>query len=196
MKKLKKLYDWVLHWAHTPYGVPALFGISFAESSFFPVPPDVLQIALSISRPAKSFYYALVSSIASVLGGMAGYGIGLFLMDLLGWPVLHFYGLETKYEMVRELFHKYDAWAVAIAGFTPIPYKLFTIASGAFGISFGVFVIASVLSRSARFFLVATLIYFYGRPIKDFIDKYFNLLTFAFFALLIGGFVAIKYLMH
>ena len=196
MKKLKKLYDWVLHWAHTPYGVPALFGISFAESSFFPVPPDVLQIALSISRPLKSFYYAFISSIGSVLGGIAGYGIGLFLMDLIGVPILHFYGLETKYEVVQALFQKYDAWAVAIAGFTPIPYKLFTIASGAFDISFGVFVIASVLSRSARFFLVATLIYFFGQPIKEFIEKYFNLLTFIFFALLIGGFLAIKYVLQ
>ena len=196
MKKLKQLYDWVLHWAHTPYGVPALFGISFAESSFFPVPPDVLQIALSISRPLKSFYYAFISSIGSVLGGIAGYGIGLFLMDLIGVPILHFYGLETKYEVVQALFQKYDAWAVAIAGFTPIPYKLFTIASGAFDISFGVFVIASVLSRSARFFLVATLIYFFGQPIKEFIEKYFNLLTFIFFALLIGGFLAIKYVLQ
>src|SRR3989338_8101827 len=101
MKKLKKLYDWVLHWAHTPYGVPALFGISFAESSFFPVPPDVLQIALSISRPAKSFYYAAVSSVASVLGGIFGYGIGLFLMDIIGWPILRMYGLQTQYEIVQ-----------------------------------------------------------------------------------------------
>ena len=196
MKKLKKLYDWVLHWAHTPYGVPALFGISFAESSFFPVPPDVLQIALSISRPAKSFYYAFISAIGSVLGGILGYGIGLFLMDIIGWPILRMYGLQTKYEIVQALFQKYDAWAVAIAGFTPIPYKLFTIASGAFDIHFGVFVIASVLSRSARFFIVATLIYFFGRPIKAFIEKYFNLLTFVFFALLIGGFLAIKYVLN
>jgi len=117
-------------------------------------------------------------------------------MDLIGVPILHFYGLETKYEVVQALFQKYDAWAVAIAGFTPIPYKLFTIASGAFDISFGVFVIASVLSRSARFFLVATLIYFFGQPIKEFIEKYFNLLTFIFFALLIGGFLAIKYVLQ
>lgn len=196
MALLKKLYNWVLHWANTPYGTPALFCISFAESSFFPVPPDVLQIALSISIPKKAFYYAFISSIASVLGGMAGYAIGLFLMDIVGWPILHFYGFESRFETVRLLFHQYDAWAVAIAGFTPIPYKLFTIASGAFSIHFGVFVVASFLSRSARFFLVATLIYIYGKPIKAFIEKYFNVLTFVFFVLFILGFIAIKFLIH
>lgn len=192
MKLLKSLYNWVLHWAHTPYGTPALFGISFAESSFFPVPPDVLQIALSISRPKRSFFYAVISSAASVLGGMAGYAIGVYLMSIIGWPILHFYGLETQYEQVKILFQKYDAWAIAVAGFTPIPYKLFTIASGAFSIHFGVFVIASLLSRSARFFLVGTLIYFFGESIKEFIDKYFNWLTILFFALLILGFYAVN----
>ncbi len=192
MKLLKTLYNWVLHWAHTPYGTPALFGISFAESSFFPVPPDVLQIALSISRPKRSFFYASVSSVASVLGGMAGYAIGVYLMSLIGWPILNFYGLEAQYEHVKILFQKYDAWAIAVAGFTPIPYKLFTIASGAFSIHFGVFVIASLLSRSARFFLVGLLIYFFGESIKEFIDRYFNLLTLLFFALLILGFYLVN----
>ncbi|MEK7790290.1 MAG: YqaA family protein [Deltaproteobacteria bacterium] len=188
MKLLKSLYNWVLHWAHTPYGTPALFGIAFAESSFFPVPPDVLQIALSISRPKRSFFYASVSSVASVLGGMAGYAIGVYLMSLVGWPILHFYGLQAQYEHIQILFQKYDAWAIAIAGFTPIPYKLFTIASGAFSIHFGIFVIASLLSRSARFFLVGLLIYFFGESIRGFIDRYFNLLTLLFFVLLILGF--------
>lgn len=196
MKLLKSLYNWVLHWAHTPYGTPALFGIAFAESSFFPVPPDVLQIALSISRPKRSFFYASVSSIGSVLGGIAGYAIGVYLMSLVGWPILHFYGLEAQYDHVKILFQKYDAWAIAIAGFTPIPYKLFTIASGAFSIHFGVFVIASLLSRSARFFLVGILIYFFGESIKKFIDKYFNLLTLLFFALLIAGFYLVNVFLH
>lgn len=188
MKLLKTLYNWVLHWAHTRYGTPALFGIAFAESSFFPVPPDVLQIALSISRPKRSFFYASISSVASVLGGIAGYAIGVYLMSLIGWPILHFYGLDAQYEHVKILFQKYDALAIAIAGFTPIPYKLFTIASGAFSIHFGVFVIASLLSRSARFFLVGLLIYFFGESIKGFIDRYFNLLTLLFFVFLILGF--------
>lgn len=192
MKLLKSLYNWVLHWAHTRYATAALFGISFAESSFFPVPPDVLQIALSISRPKRSFFYAAVSSVASVLGGIAGYAIGVYLMSLIGWPILHFYRLEEQYEHVKILFQKYDAWAIAIAGFTPIPYKLFTIASGAFSIHFGVFVIASLFSRSARFFLVGLLIYFFGESIKGFIDKYFNLLTLLFFVLLILGFYLIN----
>ncbi len=196
MKKLKRLYDWVLGWAHSRYGSWALCGISFAESSFFPVPPDVLQIALSISIPKKAFFYATLSAIFSVLGGMLGYVIGVYLMDFVGWPILHFYGLVEEYTKVKGLFLQYGGWAVAIAGFTPIPYKLFTIASGAFGIHFGVFVWASALSRSARFFLVATLIYFFGAKVKDFIDRYFNWLTLVFFVLFILGWVVIKWATH
>ncbi len=192
MKIFRNLYDWVLSWAETRYGSYALAAISFAESSFFPVPPDVLQIALSISKPLRSFWYALISSIASVAGGIVGYGIGFYLMELVGWPILKMYGLEAKYQVVQALFQKYDAWAVAIAGFTPIPYKLFTIASGAFDIHFWVFVVASALSRSARFFLVALLIYKFGKPIRVFIDRYFNLLTLIFFALFILGFIVVK----
>lgn len=194
MKKLKKLYNWVLSWAHSPYGTWGLFGISFAESSFFPVPPDVLQIALSLSLPKKSYFYALISAIASVLGGIAGYAIGLYLMEFIGWPILRFYGLIEEYTVAKNLFHQYGGWAIAIAGFTPIPYKLFTIASGAFGIQLWMFVWVSALSRSARFFLVATLIYFFGNSVKSFIDKYFNILTITFFILFILGWFVIKLL--
>jgi len=192
MKPLRRLYDWVLSWAHSRHSESGLLGISFIESSFFPIPPDILQIALSISIPKKSFRYAAITAVGSVLGGMLGYAIGVYLMDVAGWPILHFYGLEDKYDTVKELFLQYGAWALAIAGFTPIPYKLFTIASGAFGISFPLFVLVSAASRSARFFLVATLIYFFGPSVKDFIDKYFNLLTLAFFVLLILGFFVVK----
>ena len=192
MKLLKNLYNWVLHWAHTPYGKPALFGISFAEASFFPIPPDVLQIALSISRPQKSFLYAGISVIASLLGAALGYFIGFYFMEVIGWPILNMYGLHDKYEQVRVLFERYDAWAIMIAGFTPIPFKLFTIASGAFHIQFAVLMLASFVSRAGRFFLVAALIYKYGGPIKVFIDKYFNFLTILFIALIIGGFWLIK----
>lgn len=191
---VRRLYDWVLSWADSPYGSVALFVLAFAESSFFPIPPDVLLIALAISRPKKAFHYALICSLGSVLGGIAGYGIGLFLMDTIGVKIFSAYGLMEKYSYVQAMYIKYDAWAVGIAGFTPIPYKLFTIAAGGFKISFSVFVIASIISRSLRFFIVAGLIYLYGERIKAFLDKYFNLLTILFTVLLIGGFVVIKYL--
>jgi len=194
MRHLKRLYDWVLHWADTPYALPALFIIAFAESSFFPVPPDVLLIALSISTPKRSFRYALVCTVGSVIGGMFGYIIGLKLIDSIGMPIITFYGAVDKYKEIQSLYMKYDAWAVGIAGFTPIPYKVFTIAAGAFKISFPVFVVASVAGRAGRFFLVSALIYRFGPSIKDFIDRYFNLLTFVFFALLIMGFLLIKYI--
>jgi membrane protein YqaA with SNARE-associated domain len=192
---LRKLYDWVLHWAETPYGSWALFILAFAESSFFPVPPDVLLIALAISIPAKSFRYALICATGSVLGGMAGYMIGYQFMDLMGFHILNFYGLTEKYEVIGDLYNRYNAWAVGIAGFTPIPYKVFTISAGAFKINFPVFVIASAVSRSARFFLVGWLIYEFGPGIRSFIDRYFNVLSIVFMILLIGGFILIKWLL-
>ena len=195
MKLIKKLYDWVLHWAETPYAIPALFILSFTESSFFPVPPDVLLITLAISIPRKAFKYALICTVGSILGGMLGYLIGLKLIDAIGMPILNFYGAMDKYEYIQALYKKYDAWAVGVAGFTPIPYKVFTIAAGAFKIDFPVFVLASLAGRAGRFFLVAGIIYFFGPTIKDFIDKYFNLLCFAFMILLIGGFILIKYVL-
>ena len=196
MKPLRNLYNWVLSWAHSRYGSWALVGIAFAESSFFPVPPDVLQIALSISRPQRSFFYAFISSVASVLGGILGYFIGVYLMEWVGLRIINFYSLQEAYLNVKIIFHQYGGWAVAIAGFTPIPYKLFTIASGAFSIPFGTFVIASVLSRSARFFLVGASIYFFGEKMKIFIDRYFNVLTFLFFLLFILGWFVIKAFVH
>jgi membrane protein YqaA with SNARE-associated domain len=183
-----------LHWAKTPYGASALFILAFCESSFFPIPPDILLIALAISIPLKSFRYALICSIGSVLGGAFGYLIGVELMDTIGKPILVFYGVMDKYEHIGKLYNQYNARAVGIAGFTPIPYKVFTIAAGAFKIDFWVFLLASFISRSARFFIVAALIYKFGSPIKSFIDKYFNLLTIVFTLLLILGFILIKYI--
>ncbi|MEF9475549.1 MAG: DedA family protein [Candidatus Mariimomonas ferrooxydans] len=194
MSIFRKLYDWVLHWAETPYAVPALFILAFAESSFFPIPPDVLLIALALSIPGKAFRYAAVCTFGSVLGGMAGYFIGYQLMDMVGVPILGFYGVMDKYEYIQALYMKYDAWAVGIAGFTPIPYKVFTIAAGAFKIDFPVFVMASIAGRAGRFLLVAGIIYFFGSAIKNLIDKYFNLLTLIFIVLLIVGFLLIKYI--
>lgn len=191
---LRKLYDWVLHWAETPYGSWALFILAFAESSFFPVPPDVLLIALALSIPARAFRYALICSVGSVLGGMAGYIIGFEFMDLVGFRILNFYGLMDNYESISHLYERYNAWAVGIAGFTPIPYKVFTISAGAFKINFPIFLAASIVSRSARFFLVGWLIYKFGAEIRSFIDRYFNIICVIFIILLIGGFMVIKWI--
>ncbi|MCK5708842.1 MAG: DedA family protein [Candidatus Aureabacteria bacterium] len=192
MRWVKKIYNWTLSWADSKYSVWALFLLAFSESSFFPIPPDVLLIALCLGRPKKSFYYAFICSLGSVLGGMFGYLIGYKFYDL-ATPILDFYGLNNKVDMVSELYQQYAGWAVGIAGFTPIPYKVFTITAGFCKIDFLVFCFASVVSRSARFFIVATLIKIFGEKIRTFIDKYFNILTIVFSILLIGGFVLIKY---
>lgn len=196
---MRRLYDWVLHWAETPYAVPALFVLSFAESSFFPIPPDVLLIALCIGEVKKSYRFAFWCSVASVLGGMAGYGIGAFLWDV---DVLRnfFYtwvpGVnEGNVAKVSGLYEEYNFWVVFVAAFTPIPYKVITILAGVCAINFPMFVIASVIGRSARFFLVAWLFRHYGPPIKDFIERRFALVTIVGTAMLIGGFVAIKYVL-
>jgi membrane protein YqaA with SNARE-associated domain len=191
---LRRLYDWVLRWAETPYGTWALFFLAFCESSFFPIPPDVLLIALSLALPRKALKYALVCSAGSLLGGCFGYFIGWQFMATVGDPIIRFYGLTEKFEYIRALYSRYDAWAVGIAGLTPIPYKVFTITAGAFRINFIVFLIASAVSRSARFFAVAGLIYLFGPKIQPFIDRYFNALAIAFVILLILGFVLIRYL--
>jgi len=189
----RRLYGWVLHWAETPYGAWALFLLAFAESSFFPIPPDPLLIALAVARPKSALKFALVCSIGSVLGGCFGYLIGWQFMATIGDRIVALYGLTEKVAYIEAMYNQYDAWAVGIAGFTPIPYKVFTIAAGAFKINFPVFVIASMLSRSARFFIVGGLIRVFGDKIQAFIEKYFDILAVAFVILLIGGFVVIKY---
>ncbi|BBO71912.1 cytochrome b561 [Desulfosarcina alkanivorans] len=191
---LRRLYDWVLHWASTPYGSWALFLLAFAESSFFPIPPDVLLIAMCVARPERSFRFALVCAAGSILGGCLGYLIGWQFMASVGNRIVEFYGLTGNVAYIERLYNTYDAWAVGIAGFTPIPYKVFTIAAGMFKINFTVFVLASMVSRSARFFLVGGLIYLFGPRIQRFIDRYFDLLAVTFTVLLVGSFILIKYL--
>ncbi|MBW2194251.1 MAG: DedA family protein [Deltaproteobacteria bacterium] len=191
---LRRLYDWVLHWAKTPYGTWALFILAFCESSFFPIPPDVLLIAVCVAVPTRSFKYAMVCSVGSVLGGCLGYFIGWQFMVSIGEAIIRFYGLHDKYEYIQQLYKTYDAWAVGIAGLTPIPYKVFTITAGAFHINFMVFLIASAVSRSARFFVVGGLIYMFGSKIQSFIERRFNILAVLFVILLILGFVVIKYI--
>ena len=202
MKLLRKLYDWVLHWAETPYGPIALFILAFAESSFFPIPPDALLIALVLGATTKAFKFALNCTIASVLGALFGYTIGHFLWwttsnEFTSIAMFFFNNIpgftEKLFFDVQKMYDHYNFWIVFTAGFTPIPYKVITISAGAFNIDIIMFVIASVISRGARFFLVAFLIWKFGPQIRNFIDKYFNWLAIAFTVLLIGGFVAIKY---
>ncbi len=199
---VRRLYDWVLGWAETPYGGLALFILAFAEASFFPVPPDPLLIALVLGLQARAFRFALTATAASVLGACFGYFIGHSLWwagaaefsGLANWFFAHIPGFTQEiFYRVQAMYDQYNFWVVFTAGFTPIPFKVFTIAAGAFDVSFVMMVIASVISRGARFFLVAWMIWKWGAPIKGFIDKYFNLLAVAFTVLLIGGFVAIKY---
>lgn len=202
MKFLRKLYDWVLHWAETPYGPIALFILAFAESSFFPIPPDALLIALVLGATSKAFKFALNCTIASVLGALFGYTIGHFLWwtpsnEFTSIAMLFFDNIpgftQELFFNVQKMYDEYNFWIVFTAGFTPIPYKVITISAGAFNINILMFIIASAISRGARFFLVAFLIWKFGPQIRNFIDKYFNWLAIAFTVLLIGGFVAIKY---
>lgn len=168
--------------------------MALCESSFFPIPPDILLIALAISIPRRAFRYALVCALGSVIGGALGYLIGWQFMAVVGEKIIAFYGLSQNFDYIAALYHRYDAWAIAIAGFTPIPYKVFTISAGAFGVHFGVFMLASAVSRSARFFILGALIYTFGPPIQSFIDRYFNLLAVSFTVLLVAGFIGIQYL--
>jgi membrane protein YqaA with SNARE-associated domain len=192
---MQRIYNRCMEWIQTPAGLWVFFFIAFAESSFFPIPPDVFLIALCVGEPKKSFKFATVCTIGSVVGGALGYGLGLAFMDTLGMKIVDIYGLSDKYELVRSWYQHYDALAVAAAGFTPLPYKLFTITAGACNVNFLTFMLASIASRGARFFIVAGLIYKFGAPVQYFINKYFNLLTIVFLLLLIGGFVVIKLLL-
>lgn len=195
MKFLRKLYDWVLHWAETPYGPLALFLLALAESSFFPIPPDPLLIALCLGAVKRSFRFALYTSVASVIGGSIGYLIGLGLWKAADSFFFHYIPgfTESFFQKVMMNFHKFGFWYVFSAGFTPIPYKVFTIASGVFELNFVLFLAASTTSRALRFFAVAALFRKFGPEIKTFIDKYFNLLAVLFFLLLAGGFLVIRF---
>jgi membrane protein YqaA with SNARE-associated domain len=196
MGLVRRLYDWVLSWAETPYGAPALLLLAFAESSFFPIPPDPLLMALALGAPRKALYFAGLCAVGSVLGGVAGYAIGWGIWALVADAFFAWVPGVTpeSFERVRAIYDRWDFWAVFAAGFTPIPYKVFTLSAGVFSISFPVFVFASALSRGARFFLLAGIIYYFGPGIQRFIDRYFNRLVWLFFALLIGGFLVIELL--
>jgi membrane protein YqaA with SNARE-associated domain len=194
---LRRLYDWVLSWADSPRGTQALAVISFAESSFFPIPPDLLQIALSVAKPKRSFFYAAVSAVASVAGGVAGWAIGAGLWHLLApWFFSYVPGFSPeKFKYVESLYQGNAFLAIFAAAFTPIPYKVFTIAAGACSVPLGTLVLASALGRSLRFFIVATVTYFFGPTAKHVLDRYLEPVTIILGLAIVGGFVAIKFLM-
>ena len=196
----RRLYNWVIHFADTPHGERALFLLSFAESSFFPVPPDVLLAPLTLGAPKKWFRFALSCSIASVLGGILGYFIGMYLWtQISSWVFAHMGGIgftQENFDAFQDGYNKYGFWIVFTCGFTPLPYKVCTITAGVAGIFFPGFLIASAISRSARFFIVAGLFGWKGEAIRPFIEKYFNWLSLAFVILLVGGFAVLKLLHH
>jgi len=190
---LRKLYNWTMSLAATRNAERALFTVSFAESSFFPIPPDVLMIPMVISKPAKWFRVALICTLASILGAVGGYLIGMFLFEAIGQPILAFYGKEASFEKIAEWYNTWGGWGVLFAAITPFPYKVLTIFSGATGLNFAVFLLVSVIGRSFRFFLIAYLLHRFGAPIRDFIEKYLGLLFTLFVVLLIGGFYLVKF---
>ena len=192
MKFIRSCYDWTINWAKTKYANWALFCISFAESSFFPVPPDVLLIPMVIAERKKWFQIALLCSVASVLGSLLGYFIGYQLFELVGQKIVDFYNMQDVVRMLSEKYSQHAFITVFTAAFTPIPYKAITITAGLFKISLLSLVIASAVGRSARFFIVAGLIRIFGEKIQYFIEKYFNLLTIVFIVLLVGGFAILK----
>ena len=193
-KWIRGLYDWTMSLAGGPSAPVALGAVSFAESSFFPIPPDVLLIPMVIARRTRAWIYATLCTIASVLGGILGYYIGAVLYQEIAEPILHFYGYLDKFEVFKENFKEFGPWIVFTAGLTPFPYKVITITSGAVGLSWPVFIIASVVSRGLRFFIVAGLLYLFGPTIRNFIEKRLGLMFTLFMILLIGGFIAIRFL--
>jgi membrane protein YqaA with SNARE-associated domain len=193
---LRRLYNWTLSLAERKHSTIWLAGLAFAESSFFPVPPDVLLIPLVMGGRRKAMRFATVCTAASVIGGLFGYLIGLTFMDVVGNWLIEHYGVRSQFELVKTMLNDNAFWFMFTAGLTPIPYKVFTIAAGVTQTNLAIFVVASILGRGARFYTVSILLYYFGEPIKRWIDKYFNLACVLFTVALIGGFFAIKYLWH
>jgi membrane protein YqaA with SNARE-associated domain len=191
---IRRLYDWTMALAARKDAEKALFSVSFIESSVFPIPPDVMLIPMVIARRAQWFRIATICTIASVLGALAGYAIGMFLYEQVALPVLAFYGKADLIEQFKGSYAEYGGWAVLFAAVTPFPFKVLTITSGALGLGLPVFIAASIIGRAFRFFLVAFLLYKIGEPIRVFIEKHLNILFTLFMVLLIGGFVSIRYL--
>jgi len=189
----RRLYDWMMRLAGHRRALPALAAISFAESSFFPIPPDVMLVPMVLAQRSKAFLIATVCTVASVIGGMFGYAIGYFLFETIGAWVISVYHLEGAMETFRSEFAEYGTWIILVKGLTPIPYKLVTIASGVAHFDLFTFIWASIVTRGLRFFIVAGLLWKFGDPIRTFIEKRLEVLTWGFLAALIGGFIAVKY---
>ena len=191
---LRRLYDWVMRLAQHRHAIPAMGVVSFCESSFFPIPPDVMLIPMVLANRRKAFTIAAVCTVTSVLGGLLGYAIGYYFFETMGAWVVKTYGLQAGLEKFREGFAQWVIWIILIKGLTPIPYKLVTIASGAAHFDLFTFVWASIVTRGARFFIVSALLWKYGEPIRTFIEERFTLVSWAFLIALVGGFVVVKYL--
>jgi membrane protein YqaA with SNARE-associated domain len=189
---LRRLYDWTMALAAHRHARLALAGVSFAESSFFPIPPDIVLIPMVLADRAKAWFFASISTIASVIGGFAGYLIGFYLFDTVGKPLLEFYGYSGAFDDFATRYNTYGAWIVFIAGITPFPYKVITIASGVTALDPVIFGVASVAARGLRFFFVCGLLYWFGPPIRRFIEKYLGLLAVIFVVMLVAGFAVIK----
>ena len=193
MKFVRKIYDKMLELSEGKGAMMALFAVAFAESSFFPIPPDIMLIPMILATPSKAWKIAGFATFASVLGGYFGYAIGVFLFDAVAEPLLSFYGYLEKFQTFENYYHEYGAWIVFGAGLTPFPYKIITIASGTVHLDLMVFTVASILARGGRFFVVAWLLKKYGAPMKGFIEKNLGWLSVLFLILLIGGFALLKY---
>jgi len=191
---LKRLYNWTMSLAESPHALWALAVVAFVESSVFPIPPDILMIPLIVARPKDAFKIAGIATLASVLGGMLGYWIGFGAFETIGRPVLEFYGKDAYFDEFAVKYNEWGAWAVLIAGVTPFPYKVITILSGTTQLSLPVFIVASIVARSFRFFVVAALLWKFGDPIRDFIERRLGLVFTVLILLLVGGFYAVKFL--
>jgi len=192
---LRRLYDWTMSMAAHRHARLALAGVAFTESSFFPIPPDIILIPMVLANKAKAWVYASISTIASVIGGFAGYLIGFYLFDAIGKPLLDLYGYSGAFDNFAVRYNTYGAWIVFIAGVTPFPYKVITIASGVTALDPIIFGVASVAARGIRFFFVAGLLYWFGQPIRRFIERYLGLLTIIFVVMLVAGFALIKFVL-
>ncbi len=194
MNFLKKTYNWTLEKAQHKNAKWYLSLISFAESSFFPIPPDILLIPMALASKARALFYAFMCTLFSVLGGILGYAIGYFFYNSLGIYIVDFYHLENSFNIFENYYKEFGILIVLGAGITPFPYKFITIASGVFGLNIFLFIIVSIIGRGLRFFLIAILLYFFGEKIKLIIDKYFNILTIVFIILLVGSVFIIRFL--
>ncbi|WP_422073271.1 YqaA family protein [Tranquillimonas rosea] len=190
---IRRLYDWTLTLADHPHALWVLAAVSFIESSVFPIPPDVLMIPMILAAPHKAWRIALITTVASVLGGLFGYWIGAALYESVGRPVLEFYGKDAYFDEFAVRYNAWGAWAVLVAGVTPFPFKVITILSGTTGLSLPIFVLSSIIARGLRFFIVAALLWRFGPPIREFIERRLGLVFTVFIALLVGGVAVVRY---